>query len=146
MATYEVAAVLLVDADGAILMQLRDEHAPVSPNQWALPGGRIEPGESPLEAAHRELLEETGLTVDAIEPFWSGPRPYEEGFPHQVTFHTFAGYTDAKQDDVVLGEGVAMVFVPADQAADRDLAASAQLLVPMFLESDRYAELTRKAA
>ncbi|NUT22424.1 MAG: NUDIX domain-containing protein [Hamadaea sp.] len=145
MATYEVAAVLLVDADGALLMQLRDEHAPVSPSQWALPGGRIEAGETPLAAAHRELLEETGLTAD-IEHFWSGPRPYEEGFPHQVTFHVYAGYTDAKQDDVVLGEGLAMVFVPRDQAADRDLSASAALLVPMFLESERYAELTRRGA
>jgi 8-oxo-dGTP diphosphatase len=143
MATYEVAVVLLVDADGRLLMQLRDEHAEVSPNQWALPGGRIEPGESPLVAAHRELLEETGLVVDDIEHFWSGPRPYEEGFPHQVTFHAFTGLTDAKQEEVILGEGLAMVFVPREQTLDRDLAVSTALLVPMFLESERYTQLTR---
>ena len=27
---------------------------------WEFPGGRVEPGESPEEAMHRELLEETG--------------------------------------------------------------------------------------
>lgn len=31
---------------------------------WSIPKGQIDPGEDPLAAARRELLEETGLTVD----------------------------------------------------------------------------------
>lgn len=38
------------------------------PGQWALPGGRIDPGEAPEEAALRELAEEIGLQLapDAV--------------------------------------------------------------------------------
>src|SRR5439155_23970282 len=31
---------------------------------WSIPGGRIEPGETDAEAVAREMIEETGLTVE----------------------------------------------------------------------------------
>lgn len=59
------ARVLLVDAAGRVLlMRGRDPARPADPF-WLTPGGGIEPGETPAEAATRELYEETGLRVPA---------------------------------------------------------------------------------
>ena len=62
-----LASVLLVDRRGWVLLQERDEHAPVAPNQWGLVGGHVEPGEDWEAALHRELEEETGLNVDGLD-------------------------------------------------------------------------------
>ena len=35
---------------------------------WAPPKGHLEPGESDLEGARREVLEETGLSIGAVDP------------------------------------------------------------------------------
>jgi 8-oxo-dGTP diphosphatase len=54
----------VVVADGKLLMIRRRERE--GDLLWALPGGAIEAGETPEEAAVRETLEETGLKVEAV--------------------------------------------------------------------------------
>jgi 8-oxo-dGTP diphosphatase len=52
----------VVRDDGGRLLLVRRGHDP-GRGSWSLPGGRIEPGESAVEAAAREVREETGLEV-----------------------------------------------------------------------------------
>ena len=64
-------AVIIEDQQGRVLLLLRGPTAPWFPNCWNLPGGKIESGESSLEAAMRETREETGLRVYTLSPFVS---------------------------------------------------------------------------
>lgn len=56
-------AVIIEDLHGRVLLLLRGPTAPWFPNRWNLPGGKIEHGETTIEAAMRETREETGLRV-----------------------------------------------------------------------------------
>jgi 8-oxo-dGTP pyrophosphatase MutT (NUDIX family) len=61
-----IVAAVIRDAEGRVL--LVEQRGPEDPaSTWLIPGGQIEPGESPVEAVIREVLEETGLVV-AGEP------------------------------------------------------------------------------
>ncbi|MER7465687.1 NUDIX domain-containing protein [Streptomyces sp. NPDC097981] len=53
------ASAIVVDGEGRVLLQRRTDNG-----MWALPGGKMELGESIGQCAARETLEETGLTVE----------------------------------------------------------------------------------
>ena len=62
-----IAAYALASHDGQLLLARFADGYP-SAGAWTLPGGGLEFGESPEDAVHRELAEETGL-AGSIEGF-----------------------------------------------------------------------------
>jgi ADP-ribose pyrophosphatase YjhB (NUDIX family) len=70
MVTLGVFAAIF-DGEGRILC-VRMNYAT---HAWTTPGGRVEPGESPLAALEREVLEESGLVVvaDGLVGVYSKP-------------------------------------------------------------------------
>ncbi len=60
MASEIAAWGALFDQQGRVLLVKRD----YGKRNWILPGGTVESGESPMEAARREVQEETGLIVE----------------------------------------------------------------------------------
>ncbi len=90
------ARALIVDPDDRVLL-VRFEFP--AGTRWALPGGGIEPGETPEEAIRRELVEEVGLhhapigphiwTRLHVIPFLSGHWDGQREVIHLVRTHAF---------------------------------------------------------
>jgi 8-oxo-dGTP pyrophosphatase MutT (NUDIX family) len=59
----QVAKVVIIDSKGYHLLMTRANH-PTFRDDPDLPGGTIEPGEAPLEAALREVAEEINVSLD----------------------------------------------------------------------------------
>ena len=52
----------------SLWMQKREEKGSLN-NFWEFPGGKIEPNESPEDAARREFKEEVGIDCPEVEEF-----------------------------------------------------------------------------
>lgn len=63
--------------DGLILAVSRKTNH----EDFGLPGGKVEPGETPEQALQREILEETGLTVVSCKPVFEDNDRVEGGVP-----------------------------------------------------------------
>jgi len=69
------AVMLAVDERGRVLL-VRQYRLPARASLWELPAGRLDEGETPLKAARRELLEETGYrarTWKKLVSFYASP-------------------------------------------------------------------------
>lgn len=130
------ACVLLADPRGRLLLQERDEHAPIDPERWGLPGGHVEPGEPAEAAAYRELEEETGLrlapgSLRHVETY----AVFHPAYGSVDDVHVYAARADLTDDDVECREGRRIVFVEPEEASYLDLTMTAALAVPAFLGS-----------
>ena len=127
-----VVKVGLVDERGWILLQERDSFAPVDPDRWSLPGGRVEAGETDAVAVHRELEEETGLRQSLTS---LGLHDVACSVHGRDTVALFTARTTATDADVVCGEGRQIVFVDPATAGSLDLTDPTRALLPVVLEA-----------
>ena len=75
----EVAVGILFREDGAMLLSTRPPGKPYA-GYWEFPGGKLEQGETVVQALRRELVEELGVTIgDAT--VW---KVTEHDYPHAL--------------------------------------------------------------
>lgn len=126
------ASAVVVDNQGRILLHRRRDN-----DKWALPGGKMEIGESIGGCAIREVREETGLNVEltGIVGIYSDPKhvfSYDDGEVRQefsICFHaTITGGNITASE-----ESHEVAFFAADQVDDLAMVESIRLRVNDYL-------------
>jgi 8-oxo-dGTP diphosphatase len=142
------AAVL---AAGGIV--LRQEETPLiavvrlrKRNEWVLPKGKLDDGETPRDAAEREVLEETGHDVSVHE--FLGTLVYESGGRFKVV-HYWRMETSGDPTHELMDDIRAVDWLPLDAAVERLSRAYERAFLanvgPIALESAAFARDTRRS-
>lgn len=99
---------------------------PPSANMWSIPGGHVEPGESIMEAAARELLEETGVVgkplgvIDITDLFVKNRRG--DLAVRYIIIDVLV--EPVKMDLKPGGDALDAIFIPLDRVLEMDLTPS----------------------
>ena len=124
------ACVIILNKAGQILLQKRDEEPEMG--KWVLFGGGVEPGETEIEAARREIKEELNYGIENISLF----KRYENNGIEQPIF--IAGDT-VELNELSLHEGLEMnFFASRDVTTMNDIGFNfKKILMDYFAEISR---------
>lgn len=114
--TIRVVGAVIEDDANNILCAQRPEGKNLA-LKWEFPGGKIEPGETPIEALKRELIEEMVLTISIGEKITTTVYEYDFGIVELTTY-----YAKILEGEIQLLEHVQMKWVQPDEIEKLDWA------------------------
>jgi len=122
-----VVAALIIK-DGKVLVCQRTRHQTM-PLKWEFPGGKIEEGEQPRDALHRELDEELGIDAKIGEEVARIRHEYKSGNSVELRFYVVHQYKGEIENRIFRdlrwssrSELLSFDFLEADLPLVRDLA------------------------
>ena len=127
---------------GKVLMLHRnknpdDFHAGI----WNGLGGKLEKGESPLEAAHREFLEESGIDAPLSSFSYAGFLQFPNFKPHkQEDWHCFVFRIDLSDEPgplIEISEGT-LSWIDSHQMTSLKLWEGDRFFIPLVLEKKNF--------
>jgi 8-oxo-dGTP diphosphatase len=114
--TVDIALFTILDDKLQILL-IQRKHDPFA-GAWALPGGFVDENEPLIDAARRELKEETGITLEVLEPFgtFGDPGRDPRGWTVSVAFFSIINAAEVNlrpADDATSAHWFPLTALPA---------------------------------
>lgn len=130
-----LSVTVFVHNAGDVLLMKRSPHRSHEPNKYCGVGGKVDPGETILDTAIRETLDETGLEFSPDQLTFRGSLILD-GYPDaRWVVNLFDAWTEersVKQTD----EGE-LLWVPQDKVLETDLMDDIRLYLPTYFASDK---------
>jgi len=114
--THIHVACAIIERDGLVLAARRNESMSL-PLKWEFPGGKIDPGESPRECVHRELMEEMGIAVKITAALPTHTHHYSD---FSVTLYPFV--CEMVSGEIILREHAAIIWLAPEKLPSLDWA------------------------
>jgi 8-oxo-dGTP diphosphatase len=121
-------SILFVNAMNEVLLLLRDDIPNIRyPNMWDIPGGNVEPGETPEECIIREIYEEFGQDIIDFKLF------EVRDFPDRIEF-TYWQHIDFDINNITLTEGQRVEWFSETRLRQIQLAFDFNLTINSFFQ------------
>lgn len=124
---YNVVAAVIEVGGRVLCMQRGVTRYSYTSHLWEFPGGKVEPGETPEQALHRELLEEMNMDVEVHELLATVTHDYPD-----FTITLSAYRCTAPDKDFVMREHAASRWLPWDELPSLDWCAADARLIAAF--------------
>lgn len=131
MKTINVSAAIIIH-EGKILCVQRgkSKHEYIS-EKFEFPGGKIEPGEKPIETVVREISEELHMEIQPVREFMTVNHNYPD---FQLVMHSFI--CTAKRLDFVLTEHLSSAWLITEELFTLDWAAADLPIVEKLIQEN----------
>jgi 8-oxo-dGTP diphosphatase len=127
-----VAVGAIVFKDHKVLLVRRGK--PPAEDLWAIPGGRVEIGETLPAAAEREIFEETGITIHALKPVYTFD-VIERDSSDRIRFHYVIVdlIADYVRGDIRAGDDASAArWVSPDEMASLNVSSKTRQLLKAY--------------
>ena len=129
-----VCDILIRHRDGTFLLMLRDPRKEMYPGCWeASAGGAALAGETPEEAARREMREETGLEAETLELIGITRNPKTKS-----VVYAYLAMVDSAKDAISLQEGETIDYQWTEPKAFLDLIPNEPVLQKQYARYKPY--------
>lgn len=119
MKKIEVVAGIIFFEDKILCVQRPKSKLAYISEKYEFPGGKIEKGETNIDALNRELLEELNLNVDIKKIFMTVIHEYPD---FELTMHSYICEVDSKE--IVLNEHISLEWLNIKDLKKLDWAAA----------------------
>lgn len=132
MAKYLDIAIGVLHDKGRYCLSLRQKHQSHA-GHWEFPGGKIEVGETPVQALKREFIEELALETDGWQPLIEIPWHYDKV---SVRLHVFM--SDSYQGEPIGNEGQKVDWFDMTSLKNLALPQANKGIIKALELSDKY--------